>query len=65
MLSLSICTDITKNINPLLLVFIITLDISGQVTIYDFIDRSDFININEGKCNLLKIEFSVKNEAVI
>jgi hypothetical protein len=54
-----VCTDIIENIDPLLLTSTITLGISDQATIHDS------INVNEGKRDLLKVEFSGKGEAVI
>lgn len=62
---LFIYTNITKNINSLLLTSTITLNISDQAIIYNFINKNDFININKEKRYLLEMEFSIKDEAVI
>jgi hypothetical protein len=59
----SVCTNITKNIDPLLLASTATPGISDQATIHDFIDRDDSIGINEGKRYLLEV--AVKGEAMI
>ena len=61
----SVYTDITENIDPLLLASTATLGISDQATIHDFIDGDDFISINEGKRHLPEVRCSVKGEAVI
>jgi hypothetical protein len=58
----SVCTNTTENIDSLLLVSTATLD---QTIIHDFINRDDFISINEGKRHLLEEDFSVENAAVI
>ncbi len=58
----SMYTDTTENIDPLLLASNATPD---QTTIHDFIDRDDFIGINEGKRHLLEVDFSVEDAAVI
>lgn len=65
MSSSSVYIDIIKNIDYLLLVSIITSDISDQTTIYDFINGDDSIGINEEKCHLSEIEFPVKDATVI
>jgi hypothetical protein len=64
-LSLSVCTNITENIDPLLLTSTAMPGILDQATIHDFIDGDDSISINKEKRHLSEVEFSVKGEAVI
>jgi hypothetical protein len=58
-------TNITENINSLLLASTAILGILDQVIIHDFINRDDFISINKGKRHLLKMEFSINSKTII
>jgi hypothetical protein len=64
-LSSSMYTNITENIDFLLLASTATPGISDQATIYNFINGDDSISINEEKRHLSEIEFSVNGEAII
>jgi hypothetical protein len=61
----SVCTDITENIDPLLVASTAALGTSDRATVHDFICVDDFIGLDEEERHLSKAEYSVRDEAII